>query len=101
MMMPSRLSVVLELAADVKFAAGTSRAKRIEEMARSSELVKNRVLGKIAALRSRGADIEVTAADTIFPMLVVDTTQDVIDQLLQDPDIKRISSTTDIRACAT
>jgi hypothetical protein len=89
--MASRETVVVELAAEVRLAAGTSRAQRIAELRHASADAKQRFLQEVEQLRAIDPALEISSQDTMFPVLVITATAEVVVALRTLPGVVRVS----------
>lgn len=93
----SRINVLLELAVDAKIPAGTPRAQRVLIQRQRADAAKREILRKIEALRSTDPHLQIRLQNTIFPILGLETTQEVVDELACEPGIVRIGPAPDFQ----
>lgn len=89
--MPHRLSVILELDTPEDLAPGASRSEQIEAMRREATAVKQKVLARIEKLRWRDPDLEVHYLPSISPTMIVRSTEEVLRELAQAPEVLSMS----------
>lgn len=89
--MATRQSVIVELATEARLAAGTSRAQRVAELRRAAEDAKRLFLQEVERLRAVDPDMEILSQETLFPLLVVTTTEAVVEALPALPGVLRVS----------
>src|SRR5437016_4884622 len=89
--MPRRFSVVVELAAPIVPARGLTRAQWIAARRSATHATKQQVLARIEQLRYLDQEVEVSAQDSLFPVLLVTSTQPLLEALAQAPEVARIS----------
>lgn len=92
-----RINVLLELAVDAKIPAGTPRAQRVLIQRQRADAAKREILRKIEALRSMDPQMQIRLQNTIFPILGLETTQEVVDELACEPGIVRIGPAPDFQ----
>ena len=62
-----------------------------------ADAVKQRVVGKLEKLRPLDPKLRVESKETIFPVLVVTSTSEVLDKISRDPDVKGVAPATGFR----
>ncbi len=90
--MADRLSMVLELdAPEEPLPEGSSHAQGIAALRRASQAAKGRVLPRIEALRRLDPGLEIGLRGSLFPVLIVRGTPEVIEKVRRLPGVLRLS----------
>jgi hypothetical protein len=85
-----RRSVVLQLAAEPVKTAGLTRPQRIAALRSVADAARHQVLEVIERYVRRGVPIEVANEDTIFPVLTVTASPEIIAELAKVPGVEHI-----------
>jgi hypothetical protein len=85
-----RQDLVLELDVQPHIAANASRAERVAAQDRAISQVKRQVLNQLRGYVAADPNLRVFA-DTIFPVIVVNTIRFLADQLAKEPGVKAVS----------
>ncbi len=90
--MVSRLNMVLDLdAPEETLSADSTRAEQFAGLRRATLAAKQRVLPLIEALRPLDPDMQILVQDSLFPVLIVRGSPDVIAQLARIPGVRQMT----------
>ena len=93
-----RRTVVLELIPESRPSLSADRRDRLDAVRRSTASVKERVVRKLESLRRIDPTLTVESKETIFPVLIVTATNEVLEKISKDPDVKGVAPATEFRA---
>jgi hypothetical protein len=92
-----RRTVVVELSPEGTVPSVGSRQDRLEAVRHSTADVKQRVIKKLEGLRSLDPVLRIESGETIFPVLIVTATDEVLAKISDDPDVRSLAPATDFR----
>ena len=95
-----RRGMLFELATSETAPRGATHAERMAFLRSLSEEARRPLLARIEALRSRDPDIQVLLVSSLFPVLIVRSTEDVLAELAHTPGVARVSPERDAELLA-
>ena len=92
-----RRTAIIELALPEGFPKQGDREEMLEAIRRATVIVKDRVTGQLEKLRALDPQLQISSKETIFPVLIVTSTDEVLDNISKSPDVKSVAPATDFK----